>query len=77
MLTGYKGNERLPGQMYRAGKQTEQAQVKTTEQVDSIKVLHETIDMVQALVSSQLKGQGMSDAGMRIQQGNKGFLVER
>ena len=28
--------------------------------------------MVQALVN-QLKGQGMNDAGMRIQQGNRGF----
>ena len=32
--------------------------------------------MVQALVS-QLKRQGMNDASMRIQQGNKGFSGER
>ena len=71
-----KTDKRLPGKMYRAGQQTEEAQVKTTEQVDSIKVLQETRDMIQALVS-QLKGQGMNDACMRIQQGNRGFLGGR
>ena len=61
--------------MYRGRQQTEQAQVKTTEQVDSIEALQETKDMVQALVS-QLKGQGMNDASMRIQQVNRGFSVQ-
>ena len=31
-----KTDKGLPGKMYRVGQQTEQAQVKTTEQVDSI-----------------------------------------
>ena len=67
-----KADKHLPGKIHRTGQQTDQTHGKSTEQADSMKVLQETRDLVQALVS-QLKGQGTNDAGIRISQEMQAF----
>ena len=71
-----KADKHLPGKIHRTGQQTDQTHGKSTEQADSMKVLQETRDLVQALVS-QLKGQGANNAGIRFLQENAGFLGGR
>ena len=78
MLTGYKERQISTCQVRctERGSKQNKLKLRQQEQVDSIKVLQETRDMVQALVS-QLKGQAISDAGIRIQQENRGFTDGR